>query len=195
MDTDQANLTFFLDVHHPLSEDHFLSLEKNHPVIEVNAGTEAGSFLALLDHVRHLNLHPDTILYFVEDDYLHRPGWLNALQEGFRVPDSHYVTLYDHKDKYVHYPYLSSQLFITPSCHWRTIPSTTHTFAVRMQTLIEDFPIHKSYSTGRSISEDHRKFCHLQRKGRRLISPIPGFSTHSEPEFASPCIDWEKYLE
>ena len=54
----------------------------------------------MLDYVTNKKFHPDTILYFVEDDYLHLPGWLDVLLEGFSIPEADYVTLYDHKDKY-----------------------------------------------------------------------------------------------
>ncbi len=88
------------------------------------------------------------------------------------------------------YRKLSAQLFITPSCHWRTTPSTTNTFAVRFGTLLRDLRIHRRFSQNRQISDDHRKFCCLKRRGRILISALPGWATHAEPEYASPCIDW-----
>jgi hypothetical protein len=189
-DFKRANLTFFFDrAKGPLSE-HFLKNEKN--VIEIQEGTEAGSFLRLLDHVSRLELHPETVLYFVEDDYLHCPGWLDVLLEGLAIAD--YATLYDHKDKYFLYPDLTSRIFAGPTCHWRTTPSTTNTFALRFKTLLRDLPIHRKFSMDRAISSDHEKFCQLQAEGAMLVSPMPGWSTHAEPEFASPCIDWEKYL-
>ena len=190
IDRDKARLTFFLDVARGFREEHYLS---NESVVEINEGTEAGAFLRLLEHVSQLQLHPETILYFVEDDYLHRAGWVDILLEGFKVPGAEYVTLYDHKDKYFFPAYsgLKSRVFATASCHWRTTPSTTQTFATRFKTLLRDLPIHRKYSENRKISADHAKFLHLQKKGAMLISSIPGWSTHAEPEFSSPCIDWE----
>lgn len=193
IDRKKANLTFFLDVAKGDRDLHFLAKEE---VIEIKEGTESGAFLKLLDHVSKLHLHPETILYFVEDDYIHRAGWVDILLEGFQVPNVDYVTLYDHKDKYFFpmYDGLTARLFATPSCHWRTTPSTTQTFAVRFKTLLRDLDLHRKYSLGREISADHQKFLHLQRKGSLLISSIPGWSTHAEPEFASPCTDWEALL-
>lgn len=192
----QANLTFFYDAKRgPLSE-HFLSryLGK-HPMVQVEEGSEAGSFLRLLDHVEKLQLPPQTILYFVEDDYLHRPGWIEVLQEGFQIPGVEYVTLYDHSDKYSPlYGGLEASLFVTPSTHWRSTPSTTQTFAVRYETLLRDLSIHRKFSKGCQISRDHEKFCCLQQRGALLVSPIPGWSTHMEPDHASPTIRWEEYL-
>lgn len=175
----RVNLTFFLDT--ATEGDHFIKGQ----AIEINEGTEAGSFLRMLEHVEQLDLHPDTLIYFLEDDYLHRPGWVDVLFEGFSL-DADYITLYDHRDKYMHYPKLKSQIFLTPSTHWRTTPSTTNTYAMRFSTLKEHLPIHRRFSEGRKISADHDKFCSLGKKGAMLISPIPGWSTHAEKEFASP---------
>ena len=196
LDPFQANLTFFLDLAKGPKKDHFLSQEKTHPVIEIEEGSEAGSFLRLLDYVSALDLDPETILYFVEDDYIHRPYWLDVLSQGFQVPGADYVTLYDHRDKYFAYSNLTSQIFATSLCHWRSTPSTTNTFATRFKTLLRDLSIHRKFSENRTISADHDKFIHLQKKrGAILISSIPGWSTHAEPDFASPCIDWEIHLK
>jgi len=192
LDERRANVTYLLDTAKGKREDHFLE----GAVVEIREGSEAGSFLRLLDYVEGKKFAPETILYFVEDDYLHRPRWLDVLCEAFTVPGVDYATLYDHKDKYFSPTYadLTAKLFITPSCHWRTIPSTTHTFAVKYKTLMCDLAVHRRYSEGRKISADHEKFCHLGAQGKRLISPIPGWATHVEPEFASPCLDWESYF-
>ncbi len=187
IDKAKANLTFFLDT--AKGQDHFIKREEN--VIEIQAGSEATSFLKLLDHIESLSLHPDTVLYFVEDDYLHKAGWVDVLFEGIAIAD--YATLYDHKDKYSQN--LKSQIFHTKTCHWRITPSTTQTFAVRWKTLREDLPIHRKFSQGRQISQDHQKFLQLSKRGRVLISSLPGYSTHAEPEFASPCCNWNQIQE
>jgi hypothetical protein len=57
---------------------------------------------------------------------------------------------------------------------------------MRFSTLKEHLSIHRRFSQGRKISADHDKFCCLGKKGAMLISPIPGWSTHAEKEFASP---------
>ena len=184
----RIELTYFLDL--AVEKDHFLRGK----AIEIREGTEAGSFLKLLSTVQNLDLHPDTIIYFLEDDYLHRPGWVDALFEAFSL-DADYVTLYDHGDKYTAYPKLKSEIYVTKSCHWRTTPSTTNTYAMRFSTLKKDLSIHERFSLGRKISRDHDKFCFLRKKGAKLISPMPGFSTHVDPKFLSPCIDWNPYFK
>jgi glycosyltransferase involved in cell wall biosynthesis len=175
----RVNLTFFLDTKHP--GNHFIRPR----AIEIQEGTEAGSFLRMIEHVVKLPLKPDTIVYFLEDDYLHRPGWVDVLLEGFTLP-ADYVTLYDHRDKYRDYPDLFSKLFLTSSCHWRTTPSTTNTYAMRFKTFQKHYSIHEQFSLQRRISSDHDKFIALGKEGGILISPIPGYSTHAEPEYLTP---------
>ena len=189
-DLGKVNVTCWLDLGpEGKREDHFL--DDRFSVVTVREGTEAGSFLKLLDYVEKKKFPPETILYFLEDDYLHKPGWVDVLLEGMALPGVDYVTLYDHRDKYFFpmYASLTSRLFLTASTHWRTVPSTTQTFAVHYGTLMKDLSIHRRFSQKRKISADHDKFCKLGKKGAVLISPIPGFSTHAEPEYASPFFD------
>jgi hypothetical protein len=191
-----VNVTYFLDTFHPVSEPHFVKQQNRFPVVEIREGSETGSFLKLLEHVSQLKLDPETIVYFLEDDYFHQAGWIDVLLEGFSLPGIDYVTLYDHRDKYFHpnYQALQSKLYHTASCHWRTTPSTTNTYAMRFKTLLRDLEIHRAFSLGRTISADHEKFCKLTSLGSVLISPIPGWSTHAELEFASPCVNWDKLI-
>lgn len=187
-----ANLTCLLDA--PPSAPHYTDAYS--PQIRFQGGSEAVSFLYLLDYIASLSLPPNTLVYIVEDDYLHRPGWVETLLEAFAIPDIDYATLYDHRDKYFDpmYRNLTSKIYATDRCHWRTTPSTTHTFAARVQTLLEDFHIHRRYSLNRKISADHQKFLALQKRGRVLVSSLPGFSTHAEPKFASPCTAWLDFV-
>jgi hypothetical protein len=192
----KANVTLLLDTFHPMQGQHFVKEQKRFPVVEISEGTETGSFLKLLGHVSNLKLKPETIVYFLEDDYFHRPGWVDVLLEGFTL-EADYVTLYDHRDKYFLpcYEGLQSKIAHTPSCHWRETPSTTNTYAMRFRTLLKHLETHLAYSQNRAITADHEKFCALARGGAKLISPMPGWSTHAEPRYASPCIDWQKVLE
>lgn len=191
-DFSKVDFTFFLDTFHPTKHPHFILEQERFPVIQIKAGCEALSFLQMVDYVNEQPFSDDTIIYFLEDDYLHRPGWVQVLEEGLSLPKVSYVTLFDHRDKYFDpiYKDLTARLFHTKSCHWRSTPSTTNTYAMRLKTLKKDLPIHRSYSIDRTISADHDKFCHLQKMGALLVSSIPGFSTHAEPDYASPCIDW-----
>jgi hypothetical protein len=100
-------------------------------------------------------------------------------------------------DKYIDsgYDNLESKVFFTNSCHWRTVPSTCNTYAGKLRQLNQDMVIHKHFSAASpdGISMDHAKFVELGRHGRRLITPMPGYSTHCDL-LHSPTIDWEKYI-
>lgn len=195
-DPKRVNMTLLLDTFYPSEKNHFVLEQTTIPVIEIKEGTETGSFLRLLDYVTSLKLDPDTIVYFLEDDYLHRANWVDIILEGFTIPEVSYVTLYDHRDKYFlpQYQTLTSQLLVTTSCHWRTTPSTTNTYAMRYKTLLHHLPLHQQFSKDRKITADHEKFVELNRHGATLISSIPGWSTHVEKGLTSPCIDWESLM-
>ncbi len=189
-----AKLTFFLDTYHGKLEDHFLSQEKKYPVITKSLGSETASFLFLLDWVEQLQCPYDSIIYLVEDDYLHRENWGKVLEDGFSHSEIDYLTLYDHNDKYDKslYPNLTAQIIGGRFCHFRSTPSTTNTFAARAKTLKEDIAVHRAFSEGRKITEDHQKFLALGQRGRTIYSAIPGWSTHMEKGLESPYIDWKE---
>lgn len=194
IDPREATVTFLLDTARKGSQPHFITKYSHYPIVEICEGSEAGAFLRLLDTVQAKQFDDETILYFVEDDYLHREGWVEVLKEAFTLPHVSYVTLYDHSDKY-HFPEyesLTARLFHTKSCHWRTTPSTTNTYAMKWKTLKKHMEIHQAYSLNRKISADHEKFGHLAKEGALLVSSIPGFSTHMDPAFLSPCTEWER---
>ena len=192
LNPETTNYTIIYDEHYGKIENTFLSQEDNVHII--SAGGEAKSFIMTLDYILSQNFDDDTIIYFLEDDYVHRPEWDIILQEGFTLPVS-YVTLYDHRDKYTEmYADLMSKILITNHSHWKPVPSTTQTFAVKFKTLKEDKEIHQKYSTNTEPSQDHTKFLELNQRGKHLISCLPGYSTHSVKEWISPCINWSTYL-
>lgn len=194
LDPKLANVTLFLDTFYEMNGEHFLIKEKA-PFIEIKEGKETGSFLKLLNHVKNLKLSPDTIVYLLEDDYLHRPGWCGVLKEAFDNLPIQYATLYDHHDKYEpEYSNLRSKIYYTASCHWRTTPSTTNTYAMRFKTLLEDIDIHERFSQTGEVSQDHQKFLALSNeKKREIVSAVPGFSTHTEERYISPVVNWKVF--
>jgi len=177
-------------------EDHFLN-NKNVNKISEKGGSGAQSFLNLLNYVIKQDYSDEDIIYFVEDDYLHQPGWVDVLLEGFEYIGADYFTLYDHPNKY--YPgmweKLPSYLMVSPSVHWRTTVSTTNTYACKFKTLKQHFDIHVQYcDLIENWVKDHDKFTHLWNTGSNLISCIPGYSTHVEEGMLSPIIDWENII-
>lgn len=189
---ENTTYTIVYDEHYGKIEDTFLANEEN--VHTINCGQESKSFLRTLEFIQTQNHQDDDIIYFLEDDYVHKPNWDVVLQDGFSLPVS-YVTLYDHGDKYQEmYKDFMTKVLVTEHSHWMPTPSTTNTFATKYKTLKEDLEIHQKYSTGYEPSYDHGKFIELNQRGKHLISSIPGFSTHCHSHFLSPCIDWSTYL-
>lgn len=158
-------------------------------VEQTNLGN-SGSFRYALDlFLEESGKSPESFVYFVEDDYIHRLGALAALKEGLRVTD--YVTLYDHPDKYYElYGYGElSKVFLTNSCHWKTTCSTCMTFASSYPILEQDSHVWYAHLTG-DAPHDHLACLELGRRNRLIASPIPGYATHCRQGYLSPVIDW-----
>jgi len=165
--------------------------------VRTNGGSSAAGFLIVMDAA--LELPDDETVYFVEDDYFHLPNSRMVLLEG--LERSHYVSLYDHRDKYIPAsmggnPFIDddaaelTKVFVTNSVHWKLTNSTTMTFATKVATLKEDAEIWKKYTSG-TYPQDFKCFLELRENGRTLATPLPGYSTHCEPMWASPLINWE----
>ena len=181
--------------------EHTTKLVKNLPNVKYcSASGDASSFRLLLEYA--LNLPDEEIVYFIEDDYLHRTGAKQALHEGIDIVD--YVSLYDHIDKYMApsiggNPLISQEgfddtsVFLTPHSHWKLANSTTFCFAAKVKTIKEDADVFYNFTNGQNC-EDFPAFRELIGRGRRIATPIPGFSTHCEIQWASPLIDWESLL-
>jgi glycosyltransferase involved in cell wall biosynthesis len=177
-------------------ETHFVNDFKNINIHPISKKSAAWSYKFMLDLAcKNTACNMNDIVYFTEDDYFHRPGWITAITNAFESTDADYVTLYDHPDKYFHYPGLQSEIFKGEVCYWRTVPSTTDTFATRLKTLLEDKDILTRYCDfNTNTSKDHQRFLHLKYTGRKLVSALPAFSTHVEEYQLSPFINWEREL-
>lgn len=194
-----------------VSDDTFEMVKKYVPISKIQRtnikGGNAGSFTLLFEQA--LLLEDETIVYFLEDDYLHRGNSAKILLEGFEL-ESDYVTLYDHPDKYI----LAedggnkfniggpeeTRVYCSKSTHWKITNSTTLTFASKVKTLKEDASIIREYTSGfhpetheeTGKAYDHSMWVYgLTGKGRKLISPIPGYSTHGEIPWLTNFINWE----
>jgi len=194
-----------------VSDVTFEMVKKYVPISKIQRtnikGGNAGSFTLLFEQA--LLLEDETIVYFLEDDYLHRGNSAKILLEGFEL-ESDYVTLYDHPDKYI----LAedggnkfniggpeeTRVYCSRSTHWKITNSTTLTFASKVKTLKEDASIIREYTSGfhpetheeTGKAYDHSMWVYgLTGKGRKLISPIPGYSTHGEIPWLTNFINWE----
>lgn len=181
------------EVHRPtISTKHFTEDLVPTKIKCIEGGSETLAFIAQLQLIQHCfekeNWNEQDIIVFLEDDYDVKENWIQAIQEGLQFAD--YVTLYDHPDKYnkQYYPHAPSELFISKSCHWRTTPSTTNTFACTYKTLKQDLAEHVKWSalSETSYTMDHQKFLSLWSQGRTLISSIPAFWSHEEEDMQPP---------
>jgi len=167
-------------------------------VQNVSIGHGAGTFNLALNHA--LTFQDDEIIYFLENDYLHKPNSDKILQEGFELGAS-FVSLYDHPDKYIDSnqggnPYCEggaedTRVYLTDSCHWKITNSTTMTFAVKVSTLKRTESILRKHTQG-SYPDDFKMFLELREQNELLITSIPGYSTHGETAWLSPLTDWGK---
>lgn len=180
---------------HFLEDPHYENLFH---LYQKTGGNDGASFLNTLEFAYNSHFEDNDIIYFTEDDYLHNIGWPNIMREGFESTAADYLTLYDHNDKYwfAMYEQLMSKVICTKSIHWRSIPNTTNTYACLGKTLRRDYDVHKRFcDLNRGFTRDFDKFECLAGLGKTLISPMPGYSTHCEPEFMSPVVDWKQIFK
>lgn len=181
-------------------EGHNITVERT------EAGSSAQSFRVVFQEA--LLLNDEDLIYFVEDDYAHLDGSREVLLEG--LERSHYVTLYNHPDKYI--PAMqggnpligidgseTSKVFVTPNSYWMTTNSTTMTFASHVWVLKEDQELWWKYTDG-AYPQDMKIFLELREANRSLIQPIPTKSTHCEIAWAAHLhgtgeTDWNEVLE
>lgn len=168
----------------------FIEEEVHGRVTETKNHGNAQTFLEVLDYAIN-ELDPEDTVYFVEDDYIHRSGFIDIIREGLERVD--YVSLYDHPDKYQYEN--EAILFYTKSTHWRLTSSTTMTFACKVKTLQFDYQVFEKYCQNQTIPQDYYLWNYLTKQlGRKLATPIPGFATHGETKWLAPVINWKKYL-
>lgn len=198
----EAQLYLFLDSTNLTDKTtNSIHISRFTKVINHSAGSSAASFKLVFDYALD-NLADDDIVYFLEDDYLHRydePGPATLIAEGLEIAD--YVSLYDHLDKYIPAskggnPFIDetggevTRVVLTKHSHWKLTNSTTMTFATKVKTLREDKEIWERHISG-TYPRDFDAFMELLHKNRALVTPIPGWSTHCMPEWASPLIEWK----
>jgi hypothetical protein len=181
-------------------ETKSLITQSNKEIKYVNVGHGAGTFNLALDYA--LNLPDNEIVYFLENDYLHKPEADKIIEDGFELGFD-YVTTYDHPDKYLN-PFEGgnllcsgrseeTRLYLGQYCHFKLTNSTTMTFASKVKTLKEDEDILRKW-TSETYPYDFNMFAELRQKGKRLASSLPGYSTHGETQWLSPLTNWKQEL-
>ena len=166
----------------------------------VSVGHGAGTFNLALDEA--LKYNDDDIVYFIENDYIHKPDSAKIIQEGFELGAS-FVALYDHPDKYLDpskggNPYCvggaeDTRVYLTDSCHWKITNSTTMTFSAKVSTLKRVEATLRKHTSG-THPNDFQMFLELRQQGELLITPLPGYATHGETAWLSPLTNWRAYI-
>lgn len=169
------------------------------PTVEidhVSVGHGAGTFNLALD--KALTFDDNEIVYFCENDYLHKPNSQKIIEEGLNEIGADFVSLYDHPDKYIDgaNPYVQgggemTRVMLSTSSHWKVTNSTTMTFASKVKTLRKVENVLREYTQG-SYPRDFDMFISLYNSAHYLVTPIPGYSTHGETAWLTPLIDWSK---
>ncbi len=157
-------------------------------------------------------------VYFLEDDYLHRPEafvWIDELVRNkaevlrfepgrwfmkrlFRNANEAPLIIHpaDYPDRYHPIKRQFSLLYITRLNHWRQISSTTHTFMAEAGTIRRyEKVIRRSSKPPRDFYLSRHMYSHIFFRGRGLcLSPIPGVATHMTEGVMTPLVDWESLL-
>ena len=167
-------------------------------ILYTEKGNGAATFNLALDEA--LTYDDDEIIYFLENDYLHKPGSQKIIKEAFELGAS-FVSLYDHPDKYIGpskggNPYCEggaedTRVYKTDSVHWKITNSTTMTFAAKVSTLKKNEEIIRKH-TSETHPNDFQMFLELRENNELLITPLPGYSTHGETAWLSPFVNWKK---
>jgi len=170
--------------------NHFHDSSK---LFRINLGN-ASSFLYTVDFaIQHF--HENEKVYFAEDDYIYTKRAPEIIEEGLQIAD--FSSGYDHPDKYMnHYeggnPYIENggeitRVLITQNSHWKFTNSCCMTFATTVNILKQDYDVFKFFGVN-----DFELFCDLiHKRNRKLVSCIPGVSTHGETNWLSPFVDWK----
>lgn len=169
----------------------------------VSVGHGAGTFNIALDEA--LKFDDNEIVYFLENDYVHTYKARFLIKEAFTDLNPDYISLYDHPDKYIPAikggnPFIDidggevTKVFASTSIHWKLTNSTTMTFAAKVKTLREDEEILRKHTSG-THPNDFQMFLELREKGRSLITPLPGQSTHGETAWLSPFTHWGELVD
>ena len=158
---------------------------------QFNENSPLGSWIQAWNYAKRLELEDDDLVYFLENDYMHVPGWPHKVKELMDTfSDLNYITLYDHPDKYnpIMYPEITTHIFTTATHHWITRISTTGTFMVTKEILFEDYDIWVNSGLG-----DHHIFTWLGgNRQRNIMVAVPSLSTHCETEWLAPTINWKE---
>lgn len=175
-------------------EQNWISKYKNYYTShEIVGGGMENVTLGVYGTIHKLNIKDTDLIYILENDYLHVSNWVDTVFNLYQSFEGlSYVSLYDHNDKYFlpMYEDLTSKIFVSKDCHWRTTPSTCGSYITTGKIFKEDYLDHIGHTI--PIGDHHKWLFLTETKNRFIITPIPGLSTHCMKGLESPTIDWSK---
>jgi len=158
----------------------------------LEAGSDKNSALITLYYMFRSEIPDGDLVYMLENDYMHQPGWVSKVFELYASGIAFdYVSLYDHRDKYFldMYETLQSRLFHTPTHHWRTAPSSCGSYISEILRFRSDYDIFQQ-----GLPDYYFFNALINERKRVLLTPIPGLSTHCMEGYLSPAVDWQRFL-
>ncbi len=166
--------------------------QKNEPVTFNQMSNMANIHQSLIE-----SKNAEDLVYFVEDDYLHKKNALNEMIFAFERIASQY------KDDLIlcptDYPYLYSkadqtQIFLGNKYHWRKVNETLCTFLTSRKVVERNWELFKSM-----CELEHYPFekpLHKIYEKELCLSPIPSLAIHCTNVNSifglSPNVDWKK---
>mmetsp|Transcript_14523 Transcript_14523/g.24093 ORF Transcript_14523/g.24093 Transcript_14523/m.24093 type:complete len:285 (+) Transcript_14523:408-1262(+) len=142
------------------------------------------SFQCMMDTVFHHRkeglIENSDIVYFVEDDYIHKPEATKELIDIFSSHDPCFAVPYDYGDRYYRSDFNDDDGKITliagKGRHWRTVHATTVTYSARFETM--------EYFHNKDMlpypPDDYFRSLSISKAGAPIVSPLPSLATHLE---------------
>ena len=185
-------------------KNHFTEKYSGFEIIPINAPPPGNftSIIKLCEIIKEKNLSENTIIYILENDYIHIPYWTEITLDFFNTVDNSencMLSLFDHRDKYLFidknrtdhfsmYKDLTSTIYISNYRHWRTIP------LICISCLFTNNIFRKSYDLFIQGIADNTLCGEMSKRNTWFASPIPAIATHCERPFIAPIVDWEKII-
>eukprot|EP00668_Euglena_longa_P016486 GGOE01020745.1.p1 GENE.GGOE01020745.1~~GGOE01020745.1.p1 ORF type:complete len:469 (+),score=120.59 GGOE01020745.1:79-1485(+) len=146
-------------------------------VVDIDPNCPPGnsrSFLYMVDRIFEVR-DPRAVMFLVEDDYICHPEMLAEVTQLFASHDVCMAVPYDYMDRYIADDNVDDgriKVIAGAHRHWRTVESSTVTYATRLEVMnaVKDIL---------PAPWDDRKRCYRMRgRGVEIWGPLPGMATH-----------------
>jgi len=184
-------IIFFLDGDDPLDTIQTIcnKYKINYNIKSFNYGCAVRINKECLLYIINDVTDKDELIYMCDDDYLHYNNCLDNIKDFLTTYPQYfchpidYPNLYENKKEYNQF----SEIVVTKNWHWRSVKSTTVTFAFTKHMFTKHYSIFTSITE--SLYWDH--YQNLLYVFDKCFSPIPSLTTHIETDCLPYCIDNE----